>query len=560
MNRAPNQVFILLVGLTGAGKSSTVDYLLGTNIGETKLLQSEERSTIEYAVKLKSTKYKIPDIQLSIINTPGLSDTNGLEQDARNIMSIKYFLERNSNIRNRYPNLVMMILNINNNRFTGHSSSLAQFLIGINDINAIDCINPNVVVVLTHAMSIARDPKIWENKVEMKKLQFRAMIRGYLGIDPEIVVLENQPESYDLERDGDCYRLPNGDKQAEIFYQACEKIFINAKDEIGHKAVEICVRTDIDKSVETGTTVSSLSVKTEDIAAIQMLLLNKDETGLASEVFSKLDNYKNQQCDFSDERKEGLNSPVEMDKEHKQDECTEATESIDSISQNDPDQELNLVDKSKTKCSCCLCCFHEDSIVILHNQTQKRMKNVSIGDKILTTDGRGRLTQDEIIAWLHQERDGQYTFLQIVHNLGKITLSPEHILFVGKRRHPKHASSLSPGDELFFFSDKNDHQKETIAIVLSIDTVQGKGIYAPLTYSGRLLVDKVYVSCYSSINPLRVVGKEILSSHALAHVGFLPLRMAFKFGFNINYSQYDDETGIHGYARRLMKIMKIIIG
>ncbi|CAC5390330.1 unnamed protein product [Mytilus coruscus] len=155
MKRSPNQVFVLLVGLSGAGKSSTVNYLFETNVAETSELRSETRSTIEYTVKMKSTEWRIPDLQLSIIDTPGFCDTDGLEQDAKNIMSIKYFLESHPHIRKSYPNLVMIVLNIQDNRIEGESSNFAKMLKGISNVNAIDNRNPNVVVVLTHATSIA---------------------------------------------------------------------------------------------------------------------------------------------------------------------------------------------------------------------------------------------------------------------------------------------------------------------------------------------------------------------------------------------------------------------
>ncbi|CAC5390326.1 SHH [Mytilus coruscus] len=101
-------------------------------------------------------------------------------------------------------------------------------------------------------------------------------------------------------------------------------------------------------------------------------------------------------------------------------------------------------------------CFHEDALVILHNRTFKRMKNLSVGDTILIMDSNGILAKDEVIAWLHQVRNSKFTFLEIVHDLGKITLSPEHIIFVGKSRNPQHASSLRPGDELCFFTNDYD--------------------------------------------------------------------------------------------------------
>ncbi|CAC5390328.1 unnamed protein product [Mytilus coruscus] len=264
MKRSPNQVFILLVGLSGAGKSSTVNYLFETNLAKTSEVRSETRSTTEYTVSLESTEWRIPDLLLSIVDTPGFCDTNGLEQDAKNIMSIKYFLESHPHIRNSYPNLVMIVLGIHDNRIDGVSTNFARVLRGIRKVNAIDCYNPNVVVVLTHATSIARNRKRWEKLVETKKAQVQAVVKLHLGINPEIVIQENKPEDNDLELNGDWYLLPNGDKQPKILYQACERVLNRANDEIGHEAVAVCFRPGIDKSVKPGRIINSSEVTMED--------------------------------------------------------------------------------------------------------------------------------------------------------------------------------------------------------------------------------------------------------------------------------------------------------
>ncbi|XP_071162768.1 uncharacterized protein [Mytilus edulis] len=883
MNRSPNQVFILLVGLSGAGKSSTVNYLFETNAAKTSELRSETISTIEYTVQLKSNEWKIPDLKLSIVDTPGFCDTEGLEQDAKNIMSIKYFLKSHPYIKKSYPNLVMIVLNIQDNRIEGESSNFAKMLKGINHVNAIDRCNPNVVVVLTHATSIARNPKRWEEKVELKKAQVQAIVQVHLGIIPEIVVQENEPEDNDLERDGDWFLLPNGDKQPKLLYKACERILNRAKDEIGHEAVAVCFRPGLDKRVTKGHIVRSSDVEMRDVREMHAILIQTIVLASTSEVGHMLESHKKRknvktldnvililQVRFRDlgiskteelqslsmnklmakmyptritnemqrvlqevfglsyEQSAGFDyhvgkgynifkdsvtqfSPLDMqvdDKilhglpanvllkecasfeikcetikdnndyvsrrlkelqidvggeinyaafdlqlrsgynhysnssnqtnqtldrssflvEHRiqkvdirqpytitdefrndvnalpddydlKDECrllkwkaffdkwgmyvvtgayiggslsgqikvvkeqsTNTTSedaeialamkmsflqrganldfskkeehstieknlsainslslkwsggdrntyktSLENIERNDwvewvdsleispvplwtsldlyplyhlacgidadkgtkMQMAMNLALKGKftfeepkednrvntAESNDSERCFSEDANVILQNLKFKRMKDLSVGDKVLTMDSNGTLAEDEVIAWLHQVKNGQYTFLEIVHEHGKITLTPEHIIFVGKSRKPQHASTLRPGDAVNVLVNSDDDQTVTMAVVLSILKVKRRGIYAPLTYSGRLLVDNVDVSCYCTLNSPQVAGREIISSHSLAHAGFFPLRLAFKFGLNINNNQLNDENGIHGYARWLMNVV-----
>ncbi|XP_071162763.1 tiggy-winkle hedgehog protein-like [Mytilus edulis] len=199
-------------------------------------------------------------------------------------------------------------------------------------------------------------------------------------------------------------------------------------------------------------------------------------------------------------------------------------------------------------------CFHEDSVIVLHGGKEKRIKDLTVGDRVLALDEKGHLVQGEMIAWLHLLRTGIFKFLKITHDFGEIKLTPDHVIFVGENRSPQHASTVRPGDKLSFLMTAQDRKTVYMTTVISIQTVNGTGVYAPLTYNGRLLVDNVDVSCYSTLDHLQIMGQDVMSPHALAHLAFLPLRMAFTFGLNINNNEYDDETGIHGYARWLMKL------
>ncbi|VDI07705.1 Hypothetical predicted protein [Mytilus galloprovincialis] len=294
IKRSPNQVFLLLVGLRGSGKSSTVNYLFETNIARTSDSKSETRSTTEYMLQMKSNEWRIPDLTLSLIDTPGFGDTGGFAQDARNIMSIRYFLNSHPNlIQNNYPNLVMIIQSINDNRMEGESSSFAKMLKGLSQIDTIDHYNPNVVIVLTHATSIARNPKIWEERVKKKKEEVRAIVRLYLGIKPEIVVQENLPEENDLERDGDWYLLPNRDKQPKILYQACKRILDRAGDKLGHEAVAVGFIHGINKTVLKGFSILSSEVTSKDADKMHTILIQSIvQLSSSSEVGTMLENYK----------------------------------------------------------------------------------------------------------------------------------------------------------------------------------------------------------------------------------------------------------------------------
>ena len=68
---------------------------------------SETRSTVEYILTIKTgnTNDIVDTMSLGIVDTPGADDTNGIEQDARNVVSIKKFLDGHESLKgkNKWP-------------------------------------------------------------------------------------------------------------------------------------------------------------------------------------------------------------------------------------------------------------------------------------------------------------------------------------------------------------------------------------------------------------------------------------------------------------------------
>lgn len=70
------------------------------------------------------------------------------------------FLNLQSFSEDKYPNIVMIVLSIMENRLSEQNSNFAKMLKGLRTLNVVDAQKSNVVVVLTHASSIARKAQI----------------------------------------------------------------------------------------------------------------------------------------------------------------------------------------------------------------------------------------------------------------------------------------------------------------------------------------------------------------------------------------------------------------
>ena len=187
------------------------------------------------------------------------------------------------------------------------------------------------------------------------------------------------------------------------------------------------------------------------------------------------------------------------------------------------------------------------------------MRQLNIGDRVRTLGTNGETIFSEVIAYLHKEIKTEAHFYNLKTNRGNVVrLSPQHLIFrkanASSPLSAVFASEVNIGD-LLYTSNRNISGFQTVSqITMTIE----KGVYAPLTRQGTLLVDGVLVSCYAH-----------WPSHDTAHLVMAPLRAVNRLygvwkrlASFVHFSQWNTSQqteGIHWYASALMPLTNIFL-
>ncbi len=216
----------MLLGESGVGKSSTVNHLLNREVAAMSDRESETRSTTEHILKGSDTQLAATDMSLSVVDAPGFNDTDGLEQDARNLMSIEGFYKKHPSLMGKaYPNIILVAILSTDTRFQGKQSRFMKCLRAIQRLKLVDRMNPNVVVVITRACAIAN------KHMKEKKVLLKEVISKTLHVNAPVICLENAPTDHGLEQIGDYTRLPDGSLQPKNLFEAMIQVAKEAGDE-----------------------------------------------------------------------------------------------------------------------------------------------------------------------------------------------------------------------------------------------------------------------------------------------------------------------------------------
>ncbi|KAJ4923486.1 hypothetical protein JOQ06_014174 [Pogonophryne albipinna] len=195
-------------------------------------------------------------------------------------------------------------------------------------------------------------------------------------------------------------------------------------------------------------------------------------------------------------------------------------------------------------------CFPGSSTVTLQDGTQKPVKLLQSGDRVLAADAHGNPIYTDFIMFIDQDSTTRRLFYVIETESGeKITLTAAHLLFVGQNNTENtdemsavFASQVQTGQTVFVF-DAERRRLEPVC-VKRIFTHEYEGSFAPVTVQGTVVVDQVLASCYA-----------VIQDHDLAHWALAPVR----FFYWVNSLLYQRPTsaqtdGVHWYSKILFQL------
>ncbi|CAL8147727.1 unnamed protein product [Orchesella dallaii] len=238
--RSSRNAYILLIGSSGAGKSSAINILLNnhnvTLAGEDKSTTSE---ILEFRIPIPVPELGVQNSELRIIDTPGLGDTRGLENDAIFLATLDNYLSEHSDLKTKIPNLVLVFHHFTDNRYNGEGAKFVNMIRGLDSFRTriTDENYSNVLFVFTHFCS--ETSKTLLQNPSIKLMKFKEVIEEYSLFPKPILtsVIENKGKENELLMVNDNYILPNNEYFPSNLINKFDTITMKGNDTMGRAII-----------------------------------------------------------------------------------------------------------------------------------------------------------------------------------------------------------------------------------------------------------------------------------------------------------------------------------
>ncbi|XP_031641273.1 protein hedgehog [Contarinia nasturtii] len=205
-------------------------------------------------------------------------------------------------------------------------------------------------------------------------------------------------------------------------------------------------------------------------------------------------------------------------------------------------------------------CFTGDSTVQLAKGETRLLSELRIGDHVLSMDSDGQLKYSEVYMFLDRDEQQRREFIRFETDDGyAITATPSHLIYTWQTNvNPVAANNINTADfrfaELIQVGDfvlANINGTLEPRRIKKITQELHRGVYAPLTYDGTIVVNSIAASCYA-----------LVEKHSLAHVSFMPMRSLHRIEEMLGFTNDIDTElprGIHWYASALNTLKDIVL-
>jgi MYXO-CTERM domain-containing protein len=183
-------------------------------------------------------------------------------------------------------------------------------------------------------------------------------------------------------------------------------------------------------------------------------------------------------------------------------------------------------------------CFPATATVRLEDGSQKSMRDVRLGDRIMVARADGSLGYEEVYLNTHKDSVSSTPYVELALASGRsLTLSPRHFIPVAAGpasswadHVAKGANEIAVGDIVWSRADDGRMAPDEVA---AVRTTVAVGAYNPLTMNGTIVVDGVVASAHSdwfldgivSADAQTKVYQAILAPVRLAYRALGPARM-----------------------------------
>lgn len=165
-------------------------------------------------------------------------------------------------------------------------------------------------------------------------------------------------------------------------------------------------------------------------------------------------------------------------------------------------------------------CFTATSTVLTESGERRLLSDLRLGERVLSMSKEGKPVFSEVLLFMDRDINQKREFVEIRTESGsKITVTPAHLLLstslissqnVERRQKYVFADRIQEGDLLLV----NINGSLVPDRVQRVSATLSRGVYAPLTAEGTIVVDNVVASCYA-----------LIDSQFVAHLSFMPVRV-----------------------------------